>query len=206
MRTRWLASILAALTIGLVALLWFLAQRPAARPTISIGVVSYEGRGRNGAASLARLGITNTGRTAICYDPFDFSAGARQLRIESQKGWRVSSGTGLRVGFLEGMFVLRPGAHTTAFVTLPSDARRWQITYRVRSASPRERVLSRIALKWRERLRPFCERHFSGAEGPMEEITSDVFEVPCVLRPSEDERQSSSEMEPLFPLSAPWEK
>ena len=61
-------------------------------------------------------------------------------------------------------------------------------------------LLSRTALKWRERLRPFCERFLSGAAAPMEEITSEAFEIPLVLRPSEDKPALRGERDHLVPF------
>ena len=68
MRTRWLASILAVLAIVLVALFWFLARRPAAKPAISIGVVRYSSSDGPRPYFLVQLGITNTGRMTIRWD------------------------------------------------------------------------------------------------------------------------------------------
>lgn len=204
MRTRSLTGILAVLAIVLVALLWFLARRPAAKPAISIGVLSYKPWARTAPDFSVRLGITNTGRITIRYNQVNFS-GHAVLRVESHKGWATRDiGPGAVFGVMSAL--LSPGSNTTAFILLPSNTRRWQITYQFRAACPRDRIMSKIPAKWRGRFRPLCERLFSGREGPEQEIVSDMFELPYPMRPSDHEAPPLNDFDPLSPAPAAWEQ
>ena len=225
MRTRWRASILAVITIGLIALLWFLAHRSAAKPAISIGVLSYGSPAMPGPYVPVRLGITNRSRIAIRLTVSVLGSPA-MLRVERQKGWEdtrlfggywlgnallvPSSNTahplanGLVMSSASTFSFIQPGSKSDTSVLLPPDTQRWQIAYRVQSPSLRDLVLSRIPANWRGRFRPLCERLFSGVEGPVETIASEVFEMPYVLRPSDHEAPPLKEFNPLSPAPAAW--
>jgi hypothetical protein len=199
MRTPRLAIIFASLAFVTFALLYLLARRPAAKPPISIGVFSYDSWGK-GPSLTVRIGITNTGRTAIRYNQVNFSGDA-VLRTESRKGWTIRDiGPLAMLPLMRAL--LRPGSNTSAFISLPSNTLRWQVSYHVRAASLRDRVVSRIPAKWHGRLYPLCKRWLSDKEGPEKEIASDVFECPSVLKISNDEGPPIFDSDPFSPVPA----
>jgi len=199
MRRSRLTVILAVLAIAMVALLVSLAGRPVLKPAISIGVLEYSNWGKEPSFSV-RLRITNTGRIPIRYNQFNFN-GKAVLRTESNKGW-TDRDIGPYAVFPWMSAILLPGSNTFGNIALPADTLRWQIAYPVRAACQRDRVMARIPRKWTGRLRPICGQLFSDKEGPEQMIASEVFELPYILRASNDNVPSASDFDPL--LSIPF--
>ena len=124
MQSRRLSSILAALAlvVVVVALVCSLTRRSTGKSAITIGVIRYD-TWNNGASIAARVGITNLGRIAIHYRPFD-----PVVRIESPTGWTAA--LSLPSGLLF-RAVLRPGSNNPSRVVLPVDTLRWQVSYKM---------------------------------------------------------------------------
>jgi len=203
MRICSLKGILLVSSIVVIALVSVWTGRSTKKPSISIGVLSYDLWGKGPAFSV-RLGVTNTSRTTIRYNQLNFSGDAL-LRTESQRGWTTRDiGPGAVFPLMPAL--LPPGSNAPAFILLPADTLRWQIRYPVRAASPRDRVMSRLPPKWRGRLRPLCERVFSAKEGPEQQIASDVFELPLVLRARSDETPAHFDSDPFPPAPVGWER
>jgi hypothetical protein len=197
MRRSRLTVILAPLAIAVVAVIWFLAERPALKPAISIGVLEYRNWGKGPSLSV-RLGITNTGRITIRYNQLNFD-GRAVLRTESHRGWTDRDiGPGAVFPWMTAL--LPRGSNTFAIIALPADTLRWQIKYPVRAACMRDRVMARIPRKWSGRLRPICGQFFSDKEGPEQMISSEVFELPYILRASNDNVPPPSVFDPLFSI------
>jgi hypothetical protein len=173
MQTRRIAAVLVALSLMIAVPVWLSAVRPAARPLISIGVLSS--RWGKPPSFSVRVGITNTGSTTIRYNQMNFDANA-WVRTKSRSGWATRD-----IGPLTGLpwmpALLRPGSNTYAIILLPPDTVRWQVGYRIRTASLRDRVTSRIPGKRLSRLRPLCERFLSSREGPEQQIRSGLFHL-----------------------------
>jgi hypothetical protein len=173
---RKLALVLAALALLIAALLWRVAEAPRARAVVSMGILSY----RISDKGSVLLGLTNTGSTTIRCDSSILSGDA-WVRVELPDGWTVRGLDPIAaVSLLPGL--LRPGSNTSASILLPPDALRWQVGCKVRTASLRDRVLSRLGNKWGRRLNPLCQLLLSAKEGPEQEVKSTVFECPLSRR------------------------
>jgi hypothetical protein len=194
-----LALVLAALALFIAALDWHTAEGPRAR--VSMGILSYR-TSDNGPVLPVFLGLTNTGPTTIRCDS-SFLSGGAWVRVELPGGWAVRALNPIAmVSLLPDL--LRPGSNTSATVLLPPDALRWQVVYRVRTASLRDRVLSRLGSKWRNRLYPLCQRLLSAKEGPEQEMRSSVFECPLSARSLDGGRTSSLfDSNNLLPFGTP---
>jgi len=181
MRTKPL--ILAGAGVAIVAafLLHSLAG-PSARPTITIGVLSYTNYG--GPILSVRVGVTNVGRVTIRYNPIYFSKDA-WVRTESTKGWRTND-IGPYADAPTQPLLLKPGSNTFAALLLPPGTLRWQVGYKIRAASLRERVTLNMPRAWRGYLHPVLIHFLSSREGPEREIESPLFDAPHVEPPSVD--------------------
>jgi hypothetical protein len=146
-------------------------RHPASKPAITIGVREYK------SSVAVILEITNTGRTTIRYSPGNFDPDA-WVQAVSQKGWTSRRSIGPLAGMVSMSALLRPGSNTFALIVLPRDTLRWQVGYKVRAASLRRRVQSRMPAKLWNALRPFLERILSDKEGPEREVVSPVFDCP----------------------------
>lgn len=196
MRWHRIITISAAFALLMGALAWFVTRRQITTPAIAIGILGYSSWGK-GPSLAVSVGITNTGRTTIRYNKINFGGDA-SVRAELQNGW-VTRDIG-PMALLPWMpALLRPGDKTKANLMLPKGTLRWQVCYRVRGASLRECVASRIPPKWRGRLRPLCERLLSGREGPEREIVSELFDCPRV-----EPVGLVDGMPPLFDREAFW--
>ena len=170
-------KMLCIITAGLLTsgLIWFLARPSSGPEVLSIGVLCYGSWGQGPSVSV-RIGITNVGQTTIEYNRLNFSSNAA-LYVESENGWTTRD-----IGPLAGLplmpTLLSPGASTSVSLVLPENTLRWQVGYKIRTASLRDRVSSRTPAKWRVRLQPLLEKLFSGKEGPEQEVRSRVFECP----------------------------
>lgn len=199
-----LAALAAAAALLAFAILWSAVLRSAATPRIAIGIVSYrfwDGRApqipfrlgtpstgfrtlqfepisydQEGRNISVRVGITNTGHVALRYNRINFDANAR-LRVESQTGWTNRDiGPFALMPYLSA--VLKPSERTEAIILLPGGTLHWQVTYKTRAASFRQRVVASLPSNWFPRLYPLCKRFLSDREGPEREMSSAVFECP----------------------------
>jgi hypothetical protein len=185
-RRRGFVGVLASLIIA-IALLWAWVKRPPAKPTASLSVISYDTWERNSYS--VRVGITNTSGTTLRFYLVSFGQDA-VLRVESSKGWATRDiGRMAKLPFTRTSMgvLLPPGSGTTTIIQLPSDTLRWQLTYPVQAAGKRDRMIAKIPAKWRNSLRPLCKRLFSNRDEPEHNVTSDVFDLPLVLKPTNDE-------------------
>ena len=176
--------LVAVITLSAGAALMVLASRHPARPVVSIGILSYTNWGKS-PSICARVGLTNTGRVTIKFNQMNY-----RVRIESPRGWsQEQPECYLTSGWVSWDFgpfavttlmpaLLKPGSNTSATILLPADTLRWQVGYKVRTASLRERVASRIPAKWQRRLYPICQRLLSDKPGPEQEVLSGLFECP----------------------------
>ena len=200
-RSRSFVTVLAIILI-FVSILWFWASRPPAQLTVSTSVISYDTRGRGSIS--ARIGITNTSGTPMRLYIVSFGQDA-VVRVESPKGWTTRDiGPMAKLPLLRKSIVaiLPPGAGTTTVIQLPPETGRWQITYPVQPASKREAMIAKIPAKWRNSLRPLYTRLFSNKEGPEQEVTSAVFELPYVVKASHPEAPPSLlDFDPFFPAA-----
>jgi hypothetical protein len=165
MRRYRTISVLSAFVLLIATMVWLLAERPSAKPVVAIGVLSY----RNGSVC---VGITNVGRTTIRYNELNFDPDGWVL-TQSPTGMATR---GMPAGPLRPR-LLMPGSNTVASIWLPPDTLRWTVAYKVRNASLRKRIESKLPGTWGSRLDVLCGRFFSDAEGPEEEIQRD-FECP----------------------------
>jgi hypothetical protein len=164
-------AILGLLIAGFVGLV---LRLPASKPDVTIGVRAYN---HWGSESLdVCLGITNTGHVAIRYNRCNFDSNA-WVRTESENGW-TNGDIGVIARVPSSQMLLCPGSNTFALLVLPPDTLRWQVGYRTRVASIRERVILRIPSKLRGILDPICKRVLSDKGGSQWEIRSPVFECP----------------------------
>src|SRR3954462_6741953 len=133
--------------------------------------------GRTPMELCAIIAITNTGHLTINNKLPDFSD-ADSMRVESPRGWTI--GEHARVMLLGDPMnqTVRPGSGMSALVCLPKETLRWQVCYKVSTASLRQRLLSRVPAKWQGWLLPLCNRFVSDKPGPEQEVWSPVFEIP----------------------------
>jgi hypothetical protein len=188
MRTRSIVAILVVLELLVAALLWIWAVRQTGRPrpAISIGVLAYEPWAGKGPSLLVRVGITNTGCRTITYNQINFDGDA-WVRTESPSGWTTrDNGPFALLPLLPEL--LRPGSTTIVLIYLPEGTLRWQVGFKVRTASLSERVNRRIPAKWYRRLHPLCERYLSNKEQE-QDVQSGVFECPHNQQHSADGSQ-----------------
>jgi hypothetical protein len=141
---------------------------------MSIGVLNYIWS--ETPSLLVRVGLTNIGQATIQYNQLNFG-GEAWVRAESASGWAVRD-AGLLAACPWYPGLLAPGSNISAIILLPPDTLRWQIGYKIRTASLRSLVASKIPRAWRNRLDPLCQRFLSGKEGPEEEVSSGLFECP----------------------------
>src|SRR5437879_6257891 len=130
----------------------------------------------------------------------NFSADA-WVRTESRAGRTTRD-----VGPLALATLLRPGSNTTTSIALPSDTLRWQVAYKVRSASLRHRVVSRIPDKWRLRLYPLYVRLLPDQQDREQEIRSALFESPHEPPPVDGGTPLLFGSEALWPASTEAER
>lgn len=144
-------------------------------PVLSIGVLDYSSIGK-GSAIAARMGITNTGRTAIKCTPLNGGGAWVSTEAESWSGRtsRHIRGWPLIVG---AHVLLKPGSYTFVTIPLPPDTLRWQFSFKIRAASLSETVANALPPKWGSKRYPICARLLSNREGPEQEITTGVFEI-----------------------------
>src|SRR5205085_787670 len=136
-----LTLISAALVLLIGGFVWLVREHRPARLAIAIGVIDHRSWGQ-GPSSAVRVGITNTGRAIIRYNQMNFGGDA-SVRIESRNGWATRDiGPGALFPWMPAL--LKPGSNTSAVIPLPEGTLRWQICYKIRAASVRERVVSRI--------------------------------------------------------------
>jgi len=156
----------------LAAILTCVLVAPSPRYKIGIGVLKYI---QNGPSITVLVGITNTGDSTIRYNQANISEA--RGRTETQRGWSTvnNSPTSLLPGTPT---LLAPGSWHIDLVALDRDMLRWQITYKIRSASLRDRVFVRFPAKSRTYARPILRRVLPGKEGPEKEVQSEVFERP----------------------------
>jgi len=186
MRTRSIVIIFGAAALFILALI-LVSTNSAAKPPISIGVLSYEPWAEKGAPLEVRVGITNRGFKIVRYNRINFDGDAR-LRTESGNGWteRDFGSASLVLPAL-----LPSGADTSAGVMLPDGTLRWQIRYHVETASLAESVIARMPRKCLDRLRPLLVRLLP-KKGRWQEVESAVFECPHNPQGRVNERQPLS--------------
>ena len=138
MRLRSIILFSVAFVLMLGGAICLVSARVPATPTIAVGVLGYNTWGR-GPFHSVRVGITNTGRTAIRYNQMNF-AGDASLRVESRNGWATRDiGPDALLPLMPAL--LKPGSNTFAFMLLPEGTLRWQIAYKIQGASLRDRVV-----------------------------------------------------------------
>lgn len=194
---HWLA--IPAFGLFVALMLWLACASSRRIPTISIGVLSYD-ISYKGPFVPALVGLTNTSGATIRCDNLTLNGDA-WVRVETVSGWAVRTlDPTAVVSLLPGW--LRPGSNTSARLLLPPETLRWQVGCKVRTASMRDSLLSKLPAKWRNRLHPLCERLLSGKEGPKQEMTSGVFECPTrffaapTLFPSSNDSRGSTAVGP----------
>src|SRR5262249_387669 len=185
------ALVSTAFALLVAALLVGFAWQRNAKPAISIDVLSYS---PCASSVLVRVGITNTCRTALKFNQFNFNEAS--VRTESLSSW-ITRTTGPMTLIPYMPAVLKPGASTLSFITLLPGTLRWQGKYKVRTASLREPIILCIPTKW-ETLTRICQHLLADRDGPEQEIQSGLFECPN-LSPPPMER----EIRPFFDLDVP---